>query len=239
MKNVLSKSLLATGSLALALGIATRAQAQSVVVYQAGAGGGAALQAYKGPASGNGYYGFGDDYNTGFSGSILLNGLSFEGGFTGAGANDELNIDFYSTAGSFVTSITVPASQIPNTYTYLGNSLPASDFGSGVSIPGSGYVFFAPENTTGSQSAQFTLGYGPGTPTAGSSDSNAYQIADDGASITTATENYSYISTVGGFHFVMAPAPYADISLSAVPEPASLGLIATSSLLFLRRRRTV
>jgi len=235
MKSVLRRSLFSAGVLAAALGAATSAHAQSVL-YQAGGGAGA-LQGYKGPASGNGYYGFGDDYNTGSTGSVLLNGLSFEGGFSGAGANDELNIDFYNTSGVFVTSLTVPASQIPNTYTYLGNSIPASDFGSGLSIPGSGYIFFAPENTTGSQSAQFTLGFGSNAPVIGSSDSNAYQIADDGATITTANETGYGINPVT-HSFGSLPAPYADVALTAVPEPTSMSVLGFSGLMLLRRRRT-
>jgi hypothetical protein len=183
-------------------------------------------KAYSGVAGGNGLLGYGDDYNTGTT-STVLTGLSFYGGVQPSDTADSLKINFYDTNENLVTSLVVGNAEVQgNTVIH---TLASSDFGSGISIPGSGYFIFAPFNSTGAAPA-FTLGYAtsPG-PIVGTTLTTNAKTDDNG------------VFTIGNNVVGFGATPYAIVTLNgtgtATPEPASLGMLASGGLLLLRRRR--
>ena len=208
------------------------AQVNAAVVYSSIS---PATQATLNTISGDdGTTGIGDDYNTGLTGNVVITGLSFYGGLSDS--RDQFNINFYNTAETKVATIYPSASNLQGVGLH---SLLPSDFTqngtTGVTIPSSGYIVFAPVSyttsyigpngqvtTPGDPNPTLQLGFG-GNPTVGTNDPNNTVAADGSGNLTFGT--------------FATGSQIAEFSLSTVPEPASIALFAPMAMILKRRRR--
>lgn len=221
------KNLMALGVLGVAATAAT-SRAADPAVYASGIVGGVstgqtAQVLTNFHTSGDTVIGVGDDYSTGFA-TVNLTGLKFFGSMQNAA--DSLAIQFYDTTGALQATITPATSEV------LGSgavqTLAAADFGSGVTIPGNGYIIFKP--TAASATEHFDLGVGA-APTVGTNDpNNGAELTSTGA-ITTGRYYFGFGSIGQYVQFELD-----GTGTGSVPEPASLGLLASGGLLLLRRR---
>lgn len=174
-----------------------------------------------------------------------------------ASTGQNINVKSGGTHNANSTSATLPVLRVPSPVT--ADAIDISKYFEFAVAPKSGYVldltnitFQAASNTTGNQKFEVRYSFdgfansftaGSGTTNAAAAftyDNFSFNLLDAnaGANETTGTTTFRFYNyNSGGVN----PATYDNITVngavSAVPEPASLGLLGVAGAMFLRRRR--